>query len=319
LEEQGVALGDRPDSLEDVGFELCSGDRLDQSDTLGRFERAYADHLCTEGQGLASLDRSRSGQDQEDHRLIALRAGAVVDQVEKPRLGPLQVIEQQEQRAWGRDRLEQPPNRQEQLLDRRLDLGQAERRADSLGDGGCVLGRDQVLDSLDGGFGGAPVRDHGRRSDHLVDRPERDPLAIREATALEHGRPVADRLDERRRKARLADSRLPHHRHAGATAALDRPLETPRQLQELPVSADQWRLQHPPDAGLTRLDVYQSKGGERFGLPLESQGLDLGDVDRVSHELVRVRPEQDLTGWRRLLEAGGDVDRIAGGEVVTAR
>ena len=51
------------------------------------------------------------------------------------------------------------------------------------------------------------------------------------------------------------------------------------------------------------------------GLPLERQLERLGG-DSVAHELQRVGAEQDLSRACRLLEPGGDVDRVAGDERV---
>ena len=55
-------------------------------------------------------------------------------------------------------------------------------------------------------------------------------------------------------------------------------------------------------------------GGYRLGLALQLERLDLLDLDVVADEPVRQRAEKDLALAGRLLEAGRDVDRVAGDE-----
>ena len=52
--------------------------------------------------------------------------------------------------------------------------------------------------------------------------------------------------------------------------------------------------------------------GTRLGLPLQRKRLDALDLDRVAGERERPLAEQDLARAGRLLEPGGDVDRVAG-------
>src|SRR6266508_5380995 len=44
--------------------------------------------------------------------------------------------------------------------------------------------------------------------------------------------------------------------------------------------------------------------------------LDLLHLDRVANQAKRLRPDEDLAGLRGLLQAGGDVDGVAGGEAL---
>ena len=52
-------------------------------------------------------------------------------------------------------------------------------------------------------------------------------------------------------------------------------------------------------------------------LPFSVQRLDELDLDGVAHEPVRELADEDLAGGRGLLEASGDVDRVAGDEALS--
>ena len=54
--------------------------------------------------------------------------------------------------------------------------------------------------------------------------------------------------------------------------------------------------------------------GNRLGLPLQLERLDLLDRDSVVYQPERLLAEQDFARLRGLLEAGGHVDRIPGRE-----
>ena len=54
--------------------------------------------------------------------------------------------------------------------------------------------------------------------------------------------------------------------------------------------------------------------GDGFGLALQLERLDRLGLDRVTRRGPASLAEQDLAGLRGLLQAGGDVDRVAGGE-----
>ena len=52
----------------------------------------------------------------------------------------------------------------------------------------------------------------------------------------------------------------------------------------------------------------------RLGLAVQLQRLDRIDLDRIPEQPPRQRPDQDLAVGGRLLQPGGNIDRIAGGE-----
>ena len=63
-----------------------------------------------------------------------------------------------------------------------------------------------------------------------------------------------------------------------------------------------------------RANRKQSEGGDRLGLSLQGERLDRLGSDGFANQALRALADQRLPRRRRLLEPGGDVDRIAGGE-----
>src|SRR5581483_5436672 len=78
--------------------------------------------------------------------------------------------------------------------------------------------------------------------------------------------------------------------------------------------ADQRRIEVPGEPRGVTLDSDEPESRDGPRLPLELERLDRLDLDRVARERERLRTEQDLARRRRLLQARGDVDRVAGGE-----
>ena len=66
--------------------------------------------------GRAILQQLRASRAQHQDRRAARELDDMVEQVEQHRLGPLQVVDVQDHRPLGRERFEQPPDLQEQLL-----------------------------------------------------------------------------------------------------------------------------------------------------------------------------------------------------------
>ena len=99
----------------------------------------------------------------------------------------------------------------------------------------------------------------------------------------------------------------------GARAVVRPSSKSVVERRELLLAADERRS---GSSGATAPSAHADEpvGGNRLGLPLQAQRLDLLDLDVVADERVRERPDQDLALAGCLLEAGRDVDRIAGDE-----
>ena len=120
----------------------------------------------------------------------------VLDEVEKRRLGPVQVVEDDDEWTSLRERLEVATARPLRLLLGAGDAVEANRCGNPV--------RDEIVpgDRRDR----RPIR-AGGRSDDLRERPVRDPLPVRETPADDETRIVAEPLDELADEAGLADSR----------------------------------------------------------------------------------------------------------------
>src|SRR5213593_4279484 len=60
----------------------------------------------------------------------------------------------------------------------------------------------------------------------------------------------------------------------------------------------------------------QQEGGHRLRLALERKRLERLDVDTTPKKRERLFPDERLSRLRRLLQAGGDIDGITGGEAL---
>ena len=85
------------------------------SDSLLR-QRLERDRRAAPARALVEQVGSREAEKQD--RCVAAPAGDVLEQVEERRLGPVDVLEADDERALARERLEQPPDRPERLFAR---------------------------------------------------------------------------------------------------------------------------------------------------------------------------------------------------------
>ena len=109
----------------------------------------------------------------------------VVDQVEHRRLGPVQVLERDDERPARGDAREHAAKAPEELVDGIRGVGQADRRRSALRRGRVAV-RERV--ELRAGQVERVVVVHARElAERLGDRPERDALAVGEAAAARHG------------------------------------------------------------------------------------------------------------------------------------
>ena len=147
--------------------------------------------------------------EQEDRR-VAREVGDVLDEVDEHRLGPLQVVDDDDLRTLGRARLEQAAEGELRLRRRRAD-----HRL------GLDADRDQDLD----------------------ERPVRDALPVGEAAPAQDVGRVADALEEVGDEARLADAGRPEEREEPARAVGDRVLVVAPEPLALALAPDERRLE----------------------------------------------------------------------------
>ena len=205
---------------------------------------------------------SRSGRARQTSRIGAWREAAdVLDEVEQGRLGPVHVVDDDDERPLARERLEEPADRPEGLLRPRVrGLGEAHRAGDPLRD---QLGAVVVADELG---------DRGLRSssgdllDDLRERPVGDPLAVGEAPADDDTR--ARRRSPRRSSRTSRDLPIPGGAEDGDEPArlLARraSLERLHERGELALAADERGVQPAREGRHVGKDLEQAPGGDRL-------------------------------------------------------
>ena len=242
-------------------------DRADAGSGRPRHEPARAARACrvverleVEGEEVApagapvgpSLEQLRPGQRDDEDRDVAAPLEQVVDEVEQARVGPVEVLEDEDDRAVVGDALEERPPRREQLLasagGRIADAEQGEeRRLDPAGSSSSGTKRSTVARDLRaGGRLVVGLEQAGPRADHLAERPERDALAVGRRAALVPVDGLDDAVDvlqELPGEAALADAGRPGDRHEPRAALAGGRVEQVLEQPQLVVAADERRLE----------------------------------------------------------------------------
>ena len=166
--------------------------------------------------------------------------------------------------------------------------------------------------------GDVPMTDVGLDADRdqdLDERPVGDPLAVREAAPAQDVGRVADALEEVGDEARLPDPGRAEQREEPARAVGDRILVVAPQPLPLALAADERRLEVPCERR-GAADAPRGAGTPRPArdFPFSASGSTALDADGIAHEQSRLGADQCLSCGGRLLEAGCDVDGIAGDE-----
>ena len=227
----------------------------------------------------------------------------MLDEVEQHRLGPVDVLQDDEERTRTGERLEQAPHRPEEFL-RPCGAATAEH-AEALDDEGGV------------GLGSHRVR-HGRLAaeiaDELRQRPERDPVSVGEAAAGHDRRVCTDLGDQLGHEPRLADAGRADHRHQPAVHAV-------RARGQL--VAEHSELGLPPDEGRVRAAGKRLGAGDRLEhvprldrrrLPFRLDRADRLEPRGVPHELFGHRADQDLASQGALFKALRGVHGVSSDE-----
>ncbi len=214
-----------------------------------------------------------------------------LDEVEKRLLGPLNVVETDDERRLRLEQLPEPPGDLVGACER---LGLPEQRADRRRGVRVVGPRVKLLHDLD-------------------HRPVGDALAVGEAAAAHDA--CVDLRQRLRDEPRLAHAWIAHHGHELAARAGTRPVPGGHELLQLGLAADE-----PGGVGpFGRFPNREERmSRDRLALALQLEQPLLADVDSGRDERESLGAEQHLARLRRLLEAGGDVDGVAGGEPLLA-
>ena len=279
----------------------------------------------------------------DEQRRTPPPARQILDQVEHPLVGPVDVLDREDHRLLTAGGVDQRPHGGEQALAhllRVVGLGAVEPRAGGGLDPerpaergreplrrllGLTAGHealDPAVELSPGRGGVVGVDDLERPADDLGQRPVGEPGAVGGAAAQAHRRrvlAVADPDRELAQQPRLADARLADHGDQVRPLLADHLLEQAQQ----PVGLDR----APDQRGGGGRGARGAAGDHRahglpgrhaFGLALELQGLELDVLDCRPGQAVRELADGHGAGLGRALEARGDVDRIADHRVAVA-
>ena len=294
LDEEWVAFGRLTDPLAQSFREhgiaeepldqlvgLVRGERLEQD--RGRIELA----ACP---GRAPIEQLRARDTEQEDRRVATPVGDVVDEVKKCRLGPVDVVEDADDR---RRLLEQLAERPRDLVRRRRLIGLAEQRRNG--------GRRARV-------GGTPAE----LQHDFDERPVRDPFAVREAAPSDDS-DVVERRDELGGEPRLADSRGTKNGEEMACGLRTHAFPCVVESAPLALTTD--------DRNVEATNELAARGDEhvrgyRLRLSFEVEPPLLAEVDCAPCKPGCLRADQDLAGLRSLLETRSDVDCVARGKAL---
>ena len=286
--EERVAAGGLQDPLTHVCAELSLADPcLHQRLRLVVAERLQPEHAAP---AAAPVEQLRSRHAEQQDRSARRQERHVLEQLEEDVLAPLDVVEDGDERLFGRDRLEQLAERPRDLVRRRR-AALAEQRGERVGGNGVELdSRPLRLELLQ----------------HLHDGPVGDPLPVGEAASADDCRVGGGQ--EFGREARLAHPCRSDDRDQLAARPAARPLPRLGERCQLPLAPDQRRVE--PSFRDRGRNGNEPPRGHRLTLALQRQRLDGIRLDRDSGQTQRRLAEQGLTGLRGLLQPRGNVDGV---------
>jgi hypothetical protein len=153
---------------------------------------------------------------------------------------------------------------------------------------------------------------------HLAQRPERDALAVRQATTEHEPRTGAHAVHQFADEPRLADAGVGDDGDQMGPARSDDGFPRRPQGAEFRIAADNRGI----DPSLVAIEAGGADDSvrlDRLRLALQRQRFDFLRLDGVPHQLVRDRADVDFVRRCRGFEPRGDVDRIPGRELLIRR
>ena len=158
----------------------------------------------------------------------------VLNEAQERRLGPVEVVEEDEHRARESQGFEQAADSPGDLLRPREDVVEADGAGEPGDDEASVFGVGQEGEQLRARLVAAVlVLDPGERLQHDREWEVRDPLAVGDAAALEPPRALADHRRELVAQPRLAGTGLTEDRRDTTASILDSRIERLQELRQL--------------------------------------------------------------------------------------
>ena len=241
--------------------------------------------------GRPSVEQVGSGEADQQDRRVARQVRNVVDQVEERRLGPVHVVEDDDERLLSCDGFEQLARGEKQFFRR----------------------------------GGAFVEQRPRTAarslraelvEHLEERPEGDPVPVRKAASGEDARCRPELVEEPCDKSRLPHTCRPQDREQVACPLVTGADEGLTEDGLLAAAADDRRVQLPRDR--LGADVYAEESPRAQRLCFTLRGHRAGELGRdcIRQKAMGCIADQDHSGLGGLLEPGSDVDGVSRDERV---
>ena len=201
----------------------------------------------------------------EEQRCLVRPLGEVVDEVEKRRLAPVDVVEDEDERTTACQSLEERAHRPEAFVRAAHVVGQADHLPEPLGDRVRLL----YLVEQSGELGQArrcrvsivEVRDVADRLEH---RPIGDPLAVRQTAAARDDGFRRNVVDELPNEARFPHARGTENREELTGTIRYRLLERVVHSSPLPLAADHRRVEAAHEARGVRSDEQRVSSTRPF-------------------------------------------------------
>ena len=283
LDEQRIPTGRAQDPVAEVAADRTSGQELvDQPLGLRLREGLEPKRHRPPRRGIEQLG---TGEAEQQNRRVAREQGDLLDELEEAFLGPLDVFEDDDERAFSGSGAEQLAEGPADLVRRRARRLTPEEAAEGAGRGGVELDPRELLDHLD----------HWAIS---------DPFAVRQASAP-HGGHIAKGREELRGEPRLADARDADDREQAGRALGDDALPLLCQQSPLSLAPDELRVVAARKRRSLRIHRLQPERGEPGRPPLHVQRRRLRDHG-VRDEQVR---SAGRSGSHRALRPAGGACR----------
>ena len=278
--------------------------------------------------GRPALEQLRPGEREHEDRIVARPLQQVLHEVEQRRVGPVQILEKEDDGCLGGHQLEEPPPRGEEiLLVGRSPLRKTEEVGEPRLDPAALVRIgyvffDRYAELRPCGLGGLVLENPRSHPHHLRQRPVGDALAVGEAATCVPP-DVVDQavrvLVELPAEPRLPDPGNADHRDGPGLALVSGCVECLPHEPQLDISPDERRLQtcEPLATAQTRRDPQRPPQVDRPGLSLQ---LALSGVlirDRgVGHPQRRLT-DKDASGCGLGLDARRRVDEVSGDHPLT--
>ena len=323
LGEERVALALGVDAVHEGGRWLLAGQPGHKGRDVGLGQRSQrdtghqplADQLVEDpGQRRGRLDLVvAEGADDHD-RHVGQARGQVLEQQQGRLVGPVQVLEDEHQRALGGGPPDELPHAEPQVATGLL--GREVQRRRDLGDDQPQAGGD--TGDLGGGLaegvaqGGGAARGHHALLDHLGEGQVRRQALVVGAVTGKDPQPVGVRLGvDLLQQPGLADPGLTRDQHERA-APDPGVLERPAQVGPLPVAPDERGLDRPDGAAggvSSPLRLVQPPAVGEPAEPVEP-AVDEREPSRRLDRVPHGRGDQDLAPGRLRHDPGGGVDGL---------